>query len=131
MFGELIGQVVSDLQLSDNGSTLIIRTNRYKYTFRAEGDCCAVAYVLPPEEEDLKAFYGNEVVQAKTGEYSSQTLDYGQVDTEFYHLRTHGGDITLELRTEHNGYYCGWLTMMGREEIWSVFDDIREEALKN
>ncbi len=130
MFEELVGQTVRDLSLKDDGTTLIIKTDKYKYTFVAEGDCCAVAYVLPVEEDDLKAFLGNKVVQANVGEYKSEVLDYGQTDTEFYHLRTHGGDITLELRTEHNGYYSGWLMMIGREEVWPVFDDIREEALK-
>ena len=131
MFEELVGQTVVDLRLEKEGATLIIKTDKYKYTFVAEGDCCAVAYVLPIEKDDLEAFLGNKIVQANVGEYKTDSSAYGQTDTEFYHLRTHGGDITLELRTEHNGYYSGWLMMVGREEIWPVFDDIREEALRN
>lgn len=129
MFKELVGQSVSEITLEDDGRKLILRTNRFRYTFLAEGDCCAVAYVLTPDKEDLKAFLGNEVMQATSSRISVPNGDYGDcTDTEFYNLRTHNGDLTLELRTEHNGYYSGWLTMVGREEIWPVFDDIREEA---
>jgi len=35
------------------------------------------------------------------------------------------------MRTEHNGYYSGWLNFVSKEPIWPVFDDIREEAEKN
>lgn len=132
MFEELVGQSVEELRLEKEGRTLVIKTDSYKYTFVAEGDCCAVAYVLEPEKEDLEAFLGNKIIQATSSGVSVDKYDdYGQTDTEFYTLRTHNGDITLELRTEHNGYYCGWLMMVGREKIWPVFDDIREEALKN
>jgi hypothetical protein len=129
VFKELVGQSVSEITLEDDGRKLILRTNRFRYTFLAEGDCCAVAYVLTPDKEDLKAFLGNEVMQATSSRISVPTGGWGDcTDTEFYNLRTHNGDLTLELRTEHNGYYSGWLTMVGREEIWPVFDDIREEA---
>jgi len=130
MFEELVGQIVRDIALEKDGQKLIIRTNKYKYTFVAEGDCCAVAYVLEPDKEDLQNFLGNPVVQAMASKVTVTNDDYGnQTDTEFYSLRTHKGDLTLELRTEHNGYYCGWLMLIGREEVWPVFDDIREKAI--
>jgi hypothetical protein len=129
MFKELAGQTVRAITLEKEGQTLIIKTDKYKYTFAAEGDCCATAYVLEPDEEDLKNFLGNKVVQATSSAIKVVNDDFGnQTDTEFYNLRTHGGDLTLELRTEHNGYYSGWLMLIGREEVWPVFDDIREEA---
>jgi hypothetical protein len=130
MFKELVGQSVEAIILEKEGETLIIKTNKYKYTFVAEGDCCAHAYVLEPDKADLKDFLGNEIIQA----YSNRVQvphDYGQTDTEFYNLRTHNGELTLELRTEHNGYYCGWLMLVGREDIWPVFDDIREKAIRD
>ena len=131
MFDELVGQIVQAIILEKDGQRLIIKTNKYKYTFVAEGDCCAVAYVLEPDEEDLKDFLGNKIVQATSSAVSVTNDDSGeQTDTEFYNLRTHKGELTLELRTEHNGYYCGWLMLVGREEVWPVFDDIREEAWK-
>jgi hypothetical protein len=129
MFKELIGQSVDSVTLEKEGQRLIIQTDRYRYTFVAEGDCCAHAYVLTPDEADLKAFLGNEIMQATTSRISVPNGDYGDcTDTEFYNLRTHNGDLTLELRTEHNGYYSGWLMQVGREEVWPVFDDIREKA---
>ena len=129
MFDELVGQAVQKIILEKEGQTLIIKTEKYKYTFVAEGDCCAVAYVLEPSEEDLKDFLGNKIIQATSSPVTVKNDDWGQhTDTEFYNLRTHNGDLTLELRTEHNGYYSGWLMQIGREELWPVFDDIRDEA---
>jgi len=64
MFKELVGQTVQEIILEKEGQTLIIKTDKYKYTFVAEGDCCAVAYVLEPSEEDLKDFLGNKIIQA-------------------------------------------------------------------
>lgn len=131
MFDELVGQTVQAITLKKEGQTLIIKTDKYRYTFVAEGDCCAVAYVLEPEEEDLKNFLGNKIVQASSSAITVHNDDWGsQTDTEFYNLRTHNGELTLELRTEHNGYYSGWLMLVGREEIWPVFDDIREKAYR-
>lgn len=130
MFEELVGQRVQSITFSDDGTEMTIKTEGWKYSYLAEGDCCAVAYVLKPDAEDIKAFLGNEIIQTKTREHSTSDGDFYQIDTEFYDLRTHGGDLTLELRTEHNGYYCGWLKKVGQEEIWPVFDDIREEAQK-
>jgi hypothetical protein len=131
MFDELVGQAVQAIILEKEGQTLIIKTDKYKYTFVAEGDCCAVAYVLEPSEEDLKDFLGNKIVQATSRAVTVTNDDWGQqTDTEFYNLRTHKGDLTLELRTEHNGYYCGWLMLVGREELWPIHDDIREKAIR-
>jgi hypothetical protein len=129
MFKELVGQAVQAIILEKEGKILIIKTDRYKYTFVAEGDCCATAYVLEPEAEDLKNFLGNKIVQATSSPVTVTNDEWGhQTDTEFYNLRTHNGDLTLELRTEHNGYYCGWLMLLGREDVWPVFDDIRDKA---
>jgi hypothetical protein len=129
MFKELIGQTVQAIILEKEGQTLIIKTNKYKYTFVAEGDCCAHAYVLEPDKADLKDFLGNKIVQATSSPVTVKNDCGGeQTDTEFYSLRTHGGDLTLELRTEHNGYYSGWLMQIGREELWPIHDDIREKA---
>ena len=44
-------------------------------------------------------------------------------------IQTHNGDLDLELRTEHNGYYSGWIKFVNKEPIWPIHDDIREEAL--
>lgn len=129
MFKELVGQSVQEIILEKKGQTLIIKTDKYKYTFVAEGDCCAVAYVLEPSKEDLKDFLGNKIIQATSNAVTVTNDEWGQqTDTEFYNLRTHNGDLTLELRTEHNGYYCGWLMQIGREEVWPIHDDIREKA---
>ena len=130
MFKELVGQAVQEIILEKEGQTLVIKTDKYKYTFVAEGECCAVAYVLEPSEEDLKDFLGNKIVQATSNAVTVDNDGGQQTDTEFYNLRTHNGDLTLELRTEHNGYYCGWLMQIGREELWPVFDDIRDEAMR-
>ena len=118
MFDELVGQVIQEISLEKEGETLIVKTDKYRYTFVAESDCCAVAYVLEPDEDDLKAIYGREVIQATSSPVKVVNTGGEQTDTEFYTLRTHGGDLTLELRTVHNGYYCGWLMLAGREPLY-------------
>ncbi len=49
------------------------------------------------------------------------------VDTEFISIQTHAGDLDFELRTEHNGYYCGYITFVEKKKVWPVFDEIREK----
>jgi hypothetical protein len=96
----------------------------------AEGDCYAHAYILPPADEDVSTIIGQRVVkvmrESMASECSGSCGDV--VDTEFISLQTHAGDLDLELRTEHSGYYCGYITFVEKEKVWPVFDEIREEA---
>ena len=126
----LIGHTIKDIQLCESGFRLTIKTDSHKFTYETEGDCCAHAYLLKPDESDVSSVLGREVVSVVRNSFS-QEHGYGQLDTEFISIQTHGGDLRLEMRTEHNGYYSGWLNFVSKEPIWPVFDDIREEAEKN
>ena len=127
----LVGHIIRDIQLEDNGERLVISTDEYKFHYLTEGDCCAHAYLLDLDKKDVESILNREVVGTSTESVSTETIDWGQVDTDFYTIKTHGGDLNLELRTEHNGYYCGWLKHSHTEKVWPVFDEIREEAEKN
>lgn len=125
----LIGHKISEINLSPNGSDLEIKTETHKFIYETEGDCCAHAYILPFDEKDVKALLGHKVHKVLRDKSSQETEDgWGVTDTEFITIQTHGGDLLFELRTEHNGYYSGWINFKRAEPIWPVFDDIREEA---
>jgi hypothetical protein len=129
---QLVSQIIRKFDLSEDGQRLHITTDEYRYYFVAEGDCCAHAYILPPADEDVKAVIGQQVVRVTREAMDQQSGgEYGEViDTEFISIQTHAGDLDFELRTEHNGYYCGYISFVEKEKVWPVFDEIREEALK-
>jgi hypothetical protein len=31
------------------------------------------------------------------------------LDVHFYSIESHSGDLEIEMRVEHNGYYGGWI----------------------
>jgi len=126
---QLVNQTIRKFELSEDGMNLYITTDEYCYHYVTEGDCCAHAYILPPADEDVMAVIGHKVVKVTREQLDQQSngiLDV--VDTEFISIQTHAGDLEFEMRTEHNGYYCGYITFVGQEKVWPVFDDIREEA---
>jgi len=127
----LIGHKIKEINLSRNSFDLEIKTETHKFIYETEGDCCAHAYILPLDEKDVKALLGYEVHKVLRNETSQETEGgYGVIDTEFITIQTHGGDLLLELRTEHNGYYSGRINFVSVEPVWPIFDDIREEAYK-
>ena len=126
----LVGHIIREVDLSDNGFNLIIKTESHKFIYRTEGDCCAHAYILELRPNDVADIIGHEVVSVIRNGFSKEdSSGYGQTDTEFISIQTHNGDLDLELRTEHNGYYSGWVNFVGKEPIWPIHDDIREEAM--
>lgn len=128
---QLVNQIIRKFELSEDGQRLHITTDEYRYYFVAEGDCCAHAYILTPADEDVSAIIGQRVVKVMRESVDQQSGSFGDViDTEFICLQTHAGDLDLELRTEHNGYYCGYITFVEKEKVWPVFNDIREEVSK-
>jgi len=129
LFEELVGQKIMGVTFPNNDTEMVIKTEEWKYHYIAEGDCCAAAYIAEFDFNDLARILGKEVV-AVASRGHSETEGWNTVDTEFYTIKTHSGDVEVELRTEHNGYYCGWLKLISTEKIWPVFDDIREEAIK-
>jgi len=129
---QLVNQIIRKFELSEDGMRLYITTDEYCYYFATEGDCCAHAYILPPADEDVKSIIGQQVVRVMKETMDQQSSgSFGDVvDTEFISIQTHAGDLDFELRTEHNGYYCGYITFVEKEKVWPVFDEIREEAME-
>lgn len=104
----LIGHIIQSITL-DNHDRLVIITDKSKFILTPEGDCCAYAYIHDYDQDAARAICGHMVYKAHTYGFDSSDHDYGVIDTEFYSIQTHGGDLDIELRTEHNGYYGGWL----------------------
>ena len=126
----LVGHTIREIDLSDSGFDLIIKTDSHRFAYATEGECCAHAYILELRPKDVVDIIGHEVVSVIRNGFSKEdSSGYGVTDTEFISIQTHNGDLDLELRTEHNGYYSGWIKFVSKEPIWPVFDDIREEAM--
>ena len=126
----LLGHTITSVSIEDDGHRMVITTRSHRFVFHSEGDCCAVAYLMKPCDKDIQSIIGQEVVAVNAHGFKTEERgDWGDViDTQFYSIQTHNGDLDLELRTSHNGYYGGWITLTSMEECWPVFDDIREEA---
>jgi hypothetical protein len=124
----LVGHTISNIQIDEDGRSLVITTRTHRFFYDAEGDCCANAYLMPPDPDDIQAVIDQKVMVVNR--HGMNQVDHGGwvIDTEFYSIQTHNGDLDLELRTEHNGYLGGYLVLQRKEECWPVFDDIREEA---
>jgi len=125
----LVGHTIRGINLVDSGFELIVKTETHKFTYQTEGECCAHAYILELKPKDVADIIGQKVMSVIRNGWTKEDADgFGVTDTEFISIQTHNGDLDLELRTEHNGYYSGWINFVRKEPIWPVFDEIREKA---
>ena len=109
----LIGHKIKSITLDNDGYVLTIVTDRSTFKYVTEGDCCAYAYINDFDQEAANALCGHIVHKVGTYGFCSIEDAYGEaVDTQFYSIQTHGGDLEIELRTEHNGYYSGWISFL-------------------
>jgi hypothetical protein len=69
-----------------------------------------------------------KVIEAYAGEYTDGEDDsgYDVTDIGFYHVKTDKGDMTIELRVSHNGYYGGSLDFAGFESRESIIKSRQE-----
>jgi hypothetical protein len=129
MMKSLIGHIIQKIEIDDDGERMIITTDSRRFTYAAAGDCCAVAYLILPTLDDIQTVIKQKVIAVDVRDFRRTDKGLCDVtDTEFYSIQTHNGDLDLELRTDHNGYYGGWLELTETEECWPIFDEIREEA---
>ena len=84
-FTELVGQKIVGMTLSDDAQTLAIKTEEFKYTYQAHGDCCAVAYVAEVNWQELSDIMNQEVVRITTNGHSS-TGEYGEQLLSLIHI---------------------------------------------
>ena len=84
------------------GAGTIIRLN-------PEGDCCASAYIQGVSI--AYALVDATVTAVGDMDGGSEDRDGGQVDTWGHTITTTKGMCSLDMRTEHNGYYSGWMNV--------------------
>jgi hypothetical protein len=113
----LEGHIIREFNLSADGYNLEIVTDTHRFKYYAEGDCCANAYLISPEKQDIESIIGKLVVSVISSGVNSEEKGYDVIDTEFYSIKTHFSDLDLELRTEHNGYYGGSLRLSSEETL--------------
>lgn len=107
----LIGHIIQNITFNEEDDTIVIVTDKSKFYLTPEGDCCAHAYIYDFDQNAARAICGQMIHEAHTYGFDSEDHYYGSMDTEFYSIQTHGGDLDIELRTEHNGYYGGRLNI--------------------
>lgn len=112
-FAVLVGKTITGAHLSEiddpryDREHVVISTTDGLYVFGAQGDCCAHAYFAGAT--GTEALRG-EVLAAEQSDGETETAEYGdETDHCFHTITTVRGRCTLELRTEHNGYYSGWV----------------------
>ena len=105
---------------ADKGGYYIkfVTTEGEEFTWMAVGDCCAHAFVN--SYEGINDLFGSEVTKVVVSGVTTVTTDdigdYDVVDTEWIRFHNKWGEsLVLELRTEHNGYYGGWLEPATKE----------------
>jgi hypothetical protein len=105
---ELVGLTL--LEIEQVGDDLHILTKEKGLgVITAEGDCCAHAFV---ESINNSATLPAVITswEHRDSERESDIDEWGEcLDYDFYLIKTSTGFIDIELRTAHNGYYCGWL----------------------
>lgn len=104
---ELIGKHIKNAYF--NNGNIYLQCNQVKtYCLEPEGDCCAHAYVNAVNGAD--ALIDATITSIEDLEFSSNgDGDYSVIDVWGHRIHTTKGICTLDMRTEHNGYYGGWL----------------------
>lgn len=130
IFAFLVSKRIESVWIHPNQDALIIvvkndDNTETQHVFRTEGDCCANAYFAGATGAD--ALQGGMVIDTHVEDVGSkENGDYDTTDTCFYTIATLKGRCTLELRTEHNGYYCGWINYCENQTI----DLVAEKAIR-
>lgn len=103
----LVGETIAAVYQDKQNDVLEFETKAgARLGWRAVGDCCANAYFC--QLENFEWLIGEKVLRVEHDAVSSVPNEYGETDTEVIRISTRKGTATIELRTEHNGYYSGW-----------------------
>lgn len=117
IFSRLVGQVIESVVLvGDDDLTITTDTQVHKYS--CEGDCCAHAYFIDPDQDIVADIVGEAVLSAVEAETQYDPHeDYGDVtDITFYTIKSMNTDLSIELRVNHNGYYGGTVYHISSED---------------
>ena len=106
-----IGETIKHIEIISDDTLSIQLGNKTTLTFTDEGQsCCEHRYMST--DDDLKYYFGAELIGAEIREGGSKESEYGDVlDSEFLVVKTSIGDFTIVNYNDHNGYYGGfWVT---------------------
>lgn len=105
---EIVGKRIIAVHLGDDGSWIYFTDSENNvYGYKADGDCCAQAYIESVNGE--AALIGTVVEVQENSINLSRVYGDDVIDATFYHISTNAGAATIELRISHNGYYGGTL----------------------
>ena len=105
-FYELEGVFIEDIKLLES-NLLSIKTNKGEYQYKCYGDCWSNAYFA--DINNFKGFEGAYVEGVSDKFPTSKEIVMGVMDYNFYTLFTDKGSFDISMRTEHNGYYYGYI----------------------
>jgi hypothetical protein len=111
---ELTGSSIYKVSLSKDSYMIAFSTDKGIFTYEAVGDCCANAYFTDIEVDEFKSILCLEVIEVDSQTTTSEQDDES-IDCEFITIKTSKGSAHLTLRTEHNGYYCGWASLIDKD----------------
>lgn len=115
-FEDLVGKTITAVYLNDGGECIQFKlSDGTRLSWDAVGDCCAHAYFY--QLENFEWLIDEVVLGVKNQPSTSQSVEWGELDTEFITIATRKGEATIEMRTEHNGYYCGWAQFTERDDF--------------
>lgn len=107
-FKELIGKKIINVYLNDVNDILIFEdSNNILYPYKWLGECCAISYIA--SFSNIQYLLDEIILLVNVKESKSEDVEDGVIDTCFYTILTNKGFIDFDLRTEHNGYYYGWV----------------------
>lgn len=107
-FKELIDKKIINVYLNDVRNILLFEdSNNILYSYECYGDCCAISYIA--SFSNIQALLGEIIFKVDLKESKREGIEDGVIDTCFYTISTNKGFIDFDLRTEHNGYYYGWI----------------------
>ena len=120
-YSKIIGKKILGIDLSDGAQEIRIRTDAGIFFGKVYGDCCSRSWVEHLEiPEDV---IGSTVIFMEDSDAISS--DHPEHDgkcpehIEVYNTKisTFGGIIVIEYRNSSNGFYGGWLELIGPEEV--------------
>ena len=121
----LTNKKILAVEISTCSRFLKFHTDKGIFTYYADGDC-AFSYFY--QVEGFHGMSGATCFDVDMGEVKRQSShdDCYCLDTQFIRLAFLGkGHATIEMRTEHNGYYFGHAVLVDQTNHWAPAPDNR------
>lgn len=141
VFENLIGERINDILLSEDNTTLLIRTTHGKeYHYCTIPDCCNTVWInhmngigVLGEGNTFDILRGVLVTGAEDKGWGSNIFpddpNNDVIQDGFFTLKTDRGYIDFEVRNSHNGYYDGGIFTYINDPMYTDgnFRSIRED----